>query len=663
MMARLVPQGRWRLALQIALLAVLAWQMLGLVSAGAQRNLAFDGGMNLEVSKSIANGVGPRARYDSGDLYPAGVQSKEPFFLVGAAVFKVAGVGPMQAQATNLLFLFLLVLLIVRVIAHASDVETGLLAAVLALAMPQLRQYGLNGYGEIATMCFGLASLAVIAWPGRLQPSGWARPFFAGVLAALAVATKVVGVVQLVAIAVVLALRVVAEADSRTMARSLLRAGLAFAAGVAAPLLLIEAWRWYWLGRDGYRAYWSFQLDSIRSQSGAAPRDSQVGPLQKVPLHFAVLVREFGRGTLATLGLLAVPLLATVVLWRAWVAQLAPRRWLIAGLVLVACAYIPWWLAIVPTNKAWVRYLYIALLALALLAAMAAMASARIAASRTQPARRVAYAVLAAAIAVLYAPFVSRSLTRLDFSPGEEVQAVEYAAKVIRSLPDRPVFGYGWYAAPVIQLYSDRAFKDLTDWPIGRLTDKPAYLVADRAALQVNPMDRVLRRYPHSQLMRDNMFAQVYVIDFAHPNDPFTGMDASGVLSHVDFTKGTQGEYPLVSGYEPYDPMGGRFTETDSEILLRYEGQPVFTFTAYAGLPRFYARPEPLRGRVVIEGCPSRPFGFEGPQWKTFRIALPCKPTPGTNVRVRILLDNVFHLPRLYDRQRGCLVREIGFVD
>lgn len=660
MRARLVPHGRWRLALQCVLLVILAWQMLGLVASGVQRNLAFDGGMNLEVSKSIANGQGPRARYDAGVLYPAGVQSKEPFFLVGAAVFKVAGVGPIQAQTPNLLFLFALAGLIVCVVARASDLETGLLAAVLAMAMPKLQQYGLNGYGEIATMCFGLAAIAVIAWPEH-WPGHWRRPFFAGALAALAVATKVVGVVQLAAIAGVLALRVGVEAEPRDRLRALLTAAVAFAAGVAAPLLLIEAWRWSWLGREGYAAYWDFQLQSISNQSGATPQELQASPLQKVPLHFDVLVREFGRSALATLGLLVVPLVVMAATWRMGARHIAPRRWLIAGLVLIACAYLPWWLAIVPTNKAWVRYLYIALLALALLSAMAATASARIAANGVPMARRVAYAVLAALIGLLYLPFVWRSLTPLEFTPNEEVQATQYAAKLIGTLPrDRQVFGYGWYASPVIQLYSDRPFMDLTDWPIGRLTGKNAYLVADRAELQVNLMDRVLRRYPHRKLMRDNPYAQVYEMDFAHPHDPFVGADATQVLSFVDFKTAN---YPYVTGYEPYDPMGGRFSETDSEVLLRYEGQPTLQFSAYAAIPHFYLRDEPLRGRVIFDGCPaSRPFGFEGSQWKTFRLSVPCTLAPGSNVRVRILLDNVFDLPVLYDRQRGMLVREIGFV-
>lgn len=662
-----MPATRWRQVLQLALLVVLAWQLLGLASSAASRNLSFDGGMNLEVSKSIANGLGPRGRYDDGPLYPPGVQSKEPFFLVGAAVFKLAGVGPVQAQATNFLFLLLLTLLVVRVVAKVSDLETGLLAAIFVLAMPQLHWYGLSGYGEVATMCFGLAALTVIAWPERLHPGAIARPCVAGALAGLAVATKVVGVVQLAAIALVLALRAMADADTGSRIRSLLRAGVAFAAGVALPLVLIEAWRMHWLGRDGYAHYWAFQLDSIRAQSGAEPRLAQAPMLDKVPMHFAVLEREFGRGALATFGLLLVPFVAIAAHLRTARDQNRAWRWLVVGLMLIACAYLPWWLAIVPTNKAWVRYLYIALLAMALLAAIGTLASAREAIagagrSSNNIARRLAHAVLVMLVGVLYLPFVARSLLPLDFSPNAEVQATQYAARLISSLPkDRQVFGYGWYAAPVIQIYSDRAFLDLTDWPIGRLLGKPAYIVSDRAELQVKPTSRVLQRYPHRMLMRPNPFAQVYEVDFAHPLNPFSNADASGAATYVDFSKTPA--YPLVSGYEPWEPMGGRFVESDSEILLRYNDQNMLSFTGYAALPRYYLRPQPLRGRVVIDGCPAMPFGFEGPSWKKFDFVLVCKPEKGAAVRIRILLDNVFDLPLLYDRQRGFMLREVGFTD
>jgi hypothetical protein len=258
-------------------------------------------------------------------------------------------------------------------------------------------------------------------------------------------------------------------------------------------------------------------------------------------------------------------------------------------------------------------------------------------------------------------PFIAKSaVTRLNFQPDEELQATQYAAKVISQLgPNKTALGYGWYAAPTIQLYADRGFQDLTDWPIGRLTTQPAYLVADRATVMTDMLKRALVRYPYKKLMRENPYAQVYEVDFAHPNDPFQGMDAAAIQTAVNFSETA---YPLTSVMEPYDPMGGRFVESDSEVLLKYQGQNTLVLTGYMALPVYYRLPEALSGRVLVDGCPAMTFAFKQSGWETFRLPLSCTPALGSNVRVRLLLDNVFDLPLLFDRQRALLLQSIGFI-
>jgi len=328
-------------------------------------------------------------------------------------------------------------------------------------------------------------------------------------------------------------------------------------------------------------------------------------------------------------------------------------------LVLVAL-YFPWWLGVVPTQKAWLRYIYIGLLALALIAGISAVGNATAAFQARAPGRRLLHGILALALCLLYWPFLVRSVsTHLAFGPNDDVQATQYAAGIVSKLPaDALLFGYGWYAAPTVQLYTDRGFADLTDFPIGLALNHPTYLVADRATLVTNILQRVLERYPAKRLMRPNPSAQVYAIDFAHPYDPFAGMDTSRLRPSVDFAKD---DYPLVSGYEPYDPMGGRFIESDSEILLRYDGQSRLDLAAYMALPTYYRRPQPLSGRAIVDGCPGVAFAFHGPGWQQFQLPLACQPPIG-KVRVRLLFDNVFDLPLLYDRQRAALLRSIGFA-
>lgn len=653
--------GRSRLRLVVCLLlaCVLAWQILTVIAASSAANLMFDGAMNLGTSRSIADGQGPRWLYDTRDLFPAGVQTKEPFVFVGAAVFKLFGVGPWQAQLPNVLYFLLTAAVMLVLVRKVADTATALAAAVLALSAPLMTQYALDGYGEIPTLFFGLASLAAVAWPGRFVRHVGRWALFAGVLAGLAMATKVIGIVQVAVVGIVLVVRLWVEAEHR--ARPLLRACAAFAAGVALPLLLVECWRGYWLGADGYREWWRFQWTSILSQSGATPLAAQSGASAKIPHHFALLASQLRRTRLATAALMLLPLLGLALAWHAAPpTQRLRMRWVLLGLLVLVALYFPWWLAIVPTQKAWLRYLYIGLMALALLAGIGAAGNLAAAFGTRSHARRALHAGVAIAICALYWPFVAKSVsTDLAFGPNEDVQASQYAAGLISRLPaDAHLFGFGWYAAPTVQLYTDRGFNDLTDFPIGRVVGHPAYLVADRATLVTGVLQRVLDRYPSRPLMRSNPFAQVYAVDFDHPNDPFAAMDTATVASSVDFAKDA---YPLTSGYEPYDPMGGRFVESDSEILLRYDGQPRLDLWAYMALPMYYRGAQPLSGRVVVDGCPPVPFAFQGSGWQQFQLALGCQPATGSNVRVRLLLDNVFDLPQLYDRQRAMLVRSIGF--
>lgn len=648
-----------RLAALVVLALLMAWQVLTVIAAASSANLMFDGAMNLETSRSIALGQGPRWLYDTRDLFPPGVQTKEPFVFLGAAIFKLLGVGPWQAQLPNLLYYLLAVAVTLLLVRKVAGTTAALAAAVFALATPSMTQYALSGYGEVPTMFFGLASLAVIAWPRRQLGRVGRWSFVAGLLAGLSVATKVVGVAQVAVVGAVLCLRILVEAERR--GPTLLRAAAAFAAGVVAPLMLVEVWRWSWLGEHGYAAWWKFQWLGIKAQSGATPLETQSGLRAKVPEHFMLLASQLRRTPLATASLILLPPVAVFLMWlSASATQRRCMRWALLGLLGIVALYLPWWLGFVPTQKAWLRYLYIGLMALGMLAGIGAVGNARAALQAGGALRRALHAVVAVAVCWLYWPFLTHSVsTDLWFGPSEDVQATQYAAGIVSKLPpDALLFAYGWYAAPTVQLYTDRGFADLTDFPIGLAVGRPAYVVADRATLVTNILQRLLDRYPATPLMRPNASAQVYALDFAHPINPFTRMDASKVRSSVDFA---EDNYPLTSGYEPYDPMGGRFIESDSEILLRYDGQSHLDFSAYMALPQYYRLPKPLSGRVLIDGCPGIPFTFAGPGWQQFQLRLECTP-PAGDVRVRLLLDNAFDLPLLYDRQRSMLLRSIGFA-
>lgn len=653
----------WLRLVQLFFLILIFWLLLMIVAGAMSHSLEFDGAMNLLMSRSIASGHGPREVYDSRDFFPPAVQTNAPFVLLGAVVFKIFGVGQLQTQLPNLLYLGLLCTLLLVTLRRLFGTTTAMLATVLLLASPSIIQYGLRGYGELPTLCFGLAALTVVSWPGPWHMHVLGRCIIAGVLVGLAIATKVVGISLLATVGIVLVIRLFTEAHDRW--RNLIRGGSCFAAGVTIPLALVELWRLVEMGSVAYSAWWQFLWSSIKSQSGAAPLSPQ-GPLSdKITHHFQILSKEIGLGNVATIAAIVLPLVALgFAYFLAYNRDQRRRsRWFLVGLCLLVGFYFTWWLAIVPNNKAWLRYVYIGLLSLEFIAGISIVANLQGATTGNSRALRIAHLVLAMAVLGTYAPLTIKALRYpISFNATAELVRTREAAALLSSLPnDATLLGYGWYSAPTVQMYTPRSFIDLTDYPIGRLVGKPAYLVADRPTIVTNILSRPLARYPHRALMEPNNFAQVYEMDFDHPTDPFTLVSKAKIESKVTFKSDN---YALTEGMKPFNPIGGRFIESDSEIMLRYEGQSRFQLVGYmdAAKPSYYRFPGPLNGRIIIGSCPALDFSFDKPGWRDFKLKLECKPSPGENVRVRILLDNVFDLPLVKDHQQAMLLNTIGFV-
>ena len=637
----------------------IAWLLLVVLAAAASQNLLFDGAMNLEVSRSLAEGQGPRRLYDFNDYFPHGVQTKEPYVLLGALVFKLFGVGPFQTQLPNVLFLLSLCLVFFIAIRRFFDSASALTAILLLLSAPLMLQYGLNGYGELPTLAFGVMALALVSWPGAIDRTFLIRCLFAGLAAGMALATKTVGAILVCAVGLTLLIRVLAESDRKF--RWVIGTTSLFVLGAILPLALVELWRLATLGQDGYLTWWRVEREGILYQAGVGPTTESISLYDKVSKHFSLLAREIGRSNLATFCLLATPLLYGLArLIRQDVP--ASRRWWLLGLLAVATCYVIWWMAITPTEKAWLRRIYIGLVCLSSIGAIALVESLRMAVVAPMWQRKLVHLALGAILVFTYAPFVYRAFqSPVSFKKSDAlVQTIEAASLVKNLGEDDFIFAYGWYAAPTVALYSGMSFIDLSDWPIGLYPGHRAYLVADRATFVVGALDPILARYPNRRLLNKGESVEVYEIDFSRPRNPFMASRGVTTASYVNFLETEYGPMQNILAFEK--SMGGRWIESDSEILLRYGGESNFELHGYMALPQYYRLPGPLSGRVVIQGCPSIPFSFKGTGWETISLPLKdCQPLAGQNVRVRVLLNNAFDLPLVYDHQRAMLLQSIGF--
>ena len=432
---------------------------------------------------------------------------------------------------------------------------------------------------------------------------------------------------------------------------------------LAFPLALVEAWRWSWLGADGYSQWWKDELAGILYQAGVS-KPATVPVASKIVTHFGMLTSEIGRSAPATGALFAMPLLFATFFIFSRRTPLAPKWWLL-GLSAIATCYLVWWMAITPTEKAWLRRIYIGLIALALIG-VASFAWAMQAMLDRGAAKgvRIASGAWALLVLALYAPFASRAINvRLTFEQGASVaDTVEAARFVSRLGPEVLVFAHGWYAAPTVALHSGRSFVDFTDWPVGDFPGRPAYIVADRASFVTRALDPVLARYPHRPMLKPSIHAQVYQLDLSSPRDPFTQEQRQAALPFVEFAKTP--DYPATFSLQPFDPVGGRWAGSDSEVLLAFDGQPWISLNAYMGPQEFFRKREPVGGKILVEGCRPQSFKFRGTGWEQFRMPLTsCQPTDAAARRVRLLLNNTMDLPLVYDHQRALLVGSIGFVD
>lgn len=644
--------------LVVALAAIALWLFYVVAVASATQNLLFDGAMNLEVSRSLVEGRGPRRLYDFNDYFPHGVQTKEPYLLVGALIFRVFGIGPVQAQLPNVLFLLLLCAVMLLVVWRTSGLVAALFALVLLLAMPMLLQYGLNGYGEIPAFSFGMGAFALICWPGDIDRRLWSRALLAGMLAGLAFATKTVAAILLVSGAITLAARIAVE--SRNRWSTLVRGSILYSVGIATPILLVEIWRLITLGHTGYIAWWNAELQGIAYQAGVTHHPSIGATFSKIKTHFTLLQAEIRRSTFATALLLAMPLccLAGSLFRRG--ADSARMRWILLALGLVGGCYLIWWMAITPTEKAWLRRIYIGLICLGTITAICCAGWIRRAFQPGPWTIRITAAGGVLAVALIYGPFVLRNISLPSAKQTEEVRLTLQAADIVRGMgPDQLVFAYGWYAAPTVALHSGRQFIDLTDWPIGRYPGYRTYIVADRATFVVGMLKPILERYPHRGLMPANDYVQIYEVDMSKPNSPFDSV-AQTLPTHVTFS---ESDGVPVSGMQPYDEgMRGRWIESDSEILLSYDGQSHLHLAAYMAPQSYYRFGVPLTGRLEIAGCDALQFEFIGAGWIERDFPLEdCTLSKGQSVRIRILLDNTFDQPLVYDHQRAMLLQSIGF--
>jgi 4-amino-4-deoxy-L-arabinose transferase-like glycosyltransferase len=614
--------------------------------------VSFDGGMNLEVARSLAEGHGFRRMYGDHEAFSHAIQTRAPYILPAAAVFAAFGVGIWQTQLVNLLYVFALALLAFFLLRRWTSWRWGLLAAGVCLCTPGIEDNAMNGYGEVPALVWWLSALLVLYRPHELRV-GTIRCVAAGVLIGMAVVTKTVLLIGLVAVVPVF---LVEQWRGGCDRRSVVIATIALLAGVLLPILLHEAWRSVALGDWAHwKAWLKEELHHVQLQAGTQAGFTDTPKVVvKVLRHFNALAAFVG----LTAWLLALWFGLGVLLLSSAGRRLrnSAARPLLLTLAAFALIYFVWWLGVTPTQKAWYRRIFDGVTIFELLIVLAAALFWRDQALAKSHLAK-ATAVLAC---VLQACLAWSSLSAHNWPTSGHRDALVDALKAMDALPgNAPLYGVGWYSTPTMALYSGLHINDLqAQTPAGLAAQSPVFLLLDAPAWTAGAERYWLQRYPNRRVA-STAGLRIYELSTARVRDPFEGahIDAAVVRRYVDFH---DDEYPYEFGYHEREGEGWRWARADTEVLLRYVAESKFKIDMYVPAMSAYRARHALGVTVWLDGC--RLGTLHQDRSVRMQWQLPsgnCPLQDGQIVHARLVSDNT--LDSRDDRQMSLIVYGLGF--
>ena len=595
-----------------------------LVGRTIQSYPSFDGAMNLNVARSVAEGHGYGFCYDSFFAFPA--QTDGPFILPAALDFRLFGIGPFTCQLISSLYLVAFALVVQALLRRMGAPRW--LAAVASLAClltPGLSDYGASGFGEIPMLTWLLAGCLTA---GRRR-FGWS-----GVLFGLAVLTKTVAILCAVPALLLCAVFICIGEPGRRL-RGLGR----LAGGLLLPLLGWELFRLAALeGVAAWANWWTLQLGQVDRQSGARGFTGAGAALTKLRLHLALLSAQT-RVPIAWLSCwLALP-------WLLALTRLASRRltcerafltWL-----LLACPalYAGWWLLVTPDDMAWLRRMLPGLL---LQTCLVAALMQGLVESPEAGRWRAARALLPVLLVLPGQMLMLRSglLQWLRPVPAFQRQDTDRMVAALRSLPpDAVIFGVGWWQAPLFALLSDRTFMNFNLWDPARINALPhKYLVVDPAATELagSQLRQVAAQATLVPLLRgrEDALYRIVAVDpdraLDHPGPLASGFDGIAVAQ--------------TSGW--YLPDGGwAWVSPESRIRLGRSDQTRLAIDAAFWDELFIHGPRRLH--VVATGCLDQAVTIPSSGTRHIVLPLHCAPS-STPVPITIALSFDGALPRFH---------------
>lgn len=636
---------------------------------------SFDGAMNLQVAASIAAGEGYRRNYASREAFPHEIQTGPPFILPQAAVFKAWGVGIPQSEVTNIAYLALLLAAACWLIAPLAGWPIALFGACSILLVPGVHAYGLYGYGETPALAWVLVATFVYFYA---KQGAWLG-LVAGVMLACAVYTKTVMLIGAGALSLCAFLDMLREwRDDRVTRRRF----FAFISGGALVIAAMEIWRARALGGlHAWRFWWHVEVGGIFKQAGvtAGLRGATHSLLDILQVHFSLLAHDY-RMSLFVTGIWLALVFGAFVLALSRGRHGRRIEWASLAILLIALAYLVWWLLVTPTAKAWHRRILDGMICadLGLVMVVGALLRERLAVATVASRSWLLVVLLVTALALpavwvakgtytlLAAPVTEKAcaLSMKDatscarFHPEASVGALQRVVRSVRALPpDAYVFGFGWYSAPRVGLLAQRHILDFHDISVAAMRPSmPAYFVQG-SDTPPGDLQRIRDLYGVAKTP-DYSYALIHVRSLV-PTPLRPGK--APVLRYIEAAD----NYAYLRGVNDSEGSNGRWLTDDNQVLLTPRDGDVFELVVNVlPIDRYEGHRAP---DIVVsfDGCtaPAQPARPNRIDHLFFAIPVRCGVRMGEPVSVRIQVNNLVNSSITADpRALSVLAQSFGFV-
>jgi len=615
--------------------------------------------MNLQVAWSLSKGEGYRRTYGDRPPFPPEVQTNVPLTVPAALVFRLFGVGAVQAQLVNVVYLFgLAAVCFVLLFRRFGWLPAGVCTLLLA-ATPGIVLNGMNGYGEIIGLFWFFAALLVYPWKaGRRRLP---RILLAGVCLGLALCAKIVMAICVAGFVLVVVLLATME-GKRNLGREAIGIAILLI-GTLIPVVATEIWRAVSLGGlPQAQAWWWQQITAVGRQAGVLEEYRDTPNLwAKVRLHLANLSRFYG----LPVPLLLVWILSPFALLAVTIRTNFRRAQGVLLCVLMAAAiYFVWWLAITPTQKAWHRRILNGTLMLnfawVYLAAHLSHFGIRNQESWLGRAAQVLMLLCVGLAIFFFSAIVGPELAEMP-TPQPDVQQ---AIRMLSELPpNAEICGIGWYSAPTFSLFSKRPFGDFNDLIVERIDrSKPVYVVLDLPAIAARKGDLITSTYQSRPLLPQAQRVQILEVNLNSLNDELTKTEAASARSilSLDSNPGS-----LIGGFYGVRSSGGRWMTSDAFVRLLYDGSRNLAMTVEAASMARYMHKGSVTLTFSIDGNPIGSFRINQSGSRVIELPIPEKSRPGIGEvsAVRISSDNLIKSGIMVDdRSMSVIARGVGFV-